>query len=71
MTVETGEIAPKDAAVWALERLPPEHQAGMALARRAYLDGGGDDWTQHRAQVEALADLLRHAIEQCGDAPGR
>jgi aminoglycoside 9-adenylyltransferase len=87
MTVETGDIAPKDvAADWALERLSPEHQAVMSLARRAYLEGnrlegnrlegsrlegGDDDWAQRMPQVEALAAFLRQAIEKCGEAPGR
>lgn len=68
MTLETGEIAPKNvAAVWALERLPAELQAEMALARRGYLEGsslegGGDDWSQRMPQVEALVDFLRRAI---------
>ncbi|UYG04526.1 aminoglycoside adenylyltransferase family protein [Halomonas sp. LR3S48] len=63
MTVETGEIAPKDvAAAWALERLPAELQTEMALARHAYLDGDGNDWPQRMPQVEALAGFLRRAI---------
>ncbi|MCE8011501.1 aminoglycoside adenylyltransferase family protein [Billgrantia desiderata] len=77
MTLETGEIAPKDvAATWALERLPPEHRATMALARRSYLQGdgsegerlegerpeGGDEWARRKRQVEALAAYLQRAI---------
>ncbi|QPP50215.1 MULTISPECIES: aminoglycoside adenylyltransferase family protein [unclassified Halomonas] len=63
MTLETGEIAPKDvAAAWALERLPAELQTEMALARRGYLDGDGGDWPQRMPQVEALAAYLRRAI---------
>lgn len=56
------------AAAWALERLPAEYRAEMALARHAYLDGGDDDWAQRMPQVEALPGFLRRAIEQCGDA---
>ncbi|MCE8021582.1 DUF4111 domain-containing protein [Halomonas sp. MCCC 1A11036] len=68
MTLVTGEIAPKDvAAAWALERLPPEHQAVMALARRGYLEGerlegSGEGWAQRKPQVEALAVYLQRAI---------
>nr|WP_240457625.1 aminoglycoside adenylyltransferase family protein [Halomonas socia] len=63
MTLETGEIASKDvAAGWALERLPPEHRDALALARRAYLEGGNDDWTQRIPQVEALAGFMQRAI---------
>ncbi|WP_206022246.1 aminoglycoside adenylyltransferase family protein [Billgrantia bachuensis] len=73
MTLETGEITPKDvAAAWALERLPAELQAEMALARRAYLGGNSlegnglegscDDWSQRMPQVEALVGFLRRAI---------
>ncbi|MFQ3786379.1 aminoglycoside adenylyltransferase family protein [Halomonas sp. A29] len=63
MTLETGEIAPKDvAATWALERLPLEHRATMALARRGYLAGGGEDWARRKPQVEALAAFLQRAI---------
>ncbi|MBD3897242.1 DUF4111 domain-containing protein [Halomonas sp. ML-15] len=65
MTLETGEIAPKDvAAAWALERLPQEFQAEMSLARWGYLAGDGDDWTQHMPQLEALVEFLRRAIER-------
>ncbi|MGQ4878591.1 aminoglycoside adenylyltransferase family protein [Billgrantia sp. LNSP4103-1] len=63
MTRETGEVAPKDvAAAWALARLPPEHRAAMTLARRAYLEGGGDDWASCMVQVEALVGFLRRVI---------
>ncbi len=72
MTLETGEIAPKDvAAAWALERLPLEHQGTMALARRGYLEGGGEGWTQRKPQVEGLSRFLQRAIEHCGDAADR
>lgn len=64
-TAETGEIVAKDvAAAWALRRLPEAQRPLLAMARRAYLEGGGDDWTPHMAQVEALAACLRRAIEQ-------
>lgn len=63
MTLETGEIAPKDvAATWALERLPPEHKASLGLARQGYLAGGGDDWSQRKPQVEALVGYMRRVI---------
>lgn len=63
MTLETGEIVPKDvAAAWALERLPQEFQAEMVLARHAYLAGGDEDWAPRMAQVEALAAFLQRAI---------
>lgn len=63
MTLETGEMAPKDvAATWVLARVPTEHQATMALARRGYLEGGGDDWAQREPEVQALAGFLRRAI---------
>lgn len=68
MTRETGEVVPKDvAALWALERLPPEHQAVMALARRAYLEGnslegGGDAWAYCTPQVDALVEFMRRII---------
>ncbi|MBA2780411.1 aminoglycoside adenylyltransferase family protein [Billgrantia kenyensis] len=63
MTLETGEIAPKDvAAAWAEERLPPDHQATMAMARRGYLAGGSEDWTQRKPQVETLVAYLQRAI---------
>ena len=63
MTLETAEIAPKDvAAAWALERLPQELQAEMALARQGYLAGGGDDWSQCKPQVETLVGFLQRAV---------
>ncbi|PAU75465.1 aminoglycoside adenylyltransferase family protein [Halomonas salipaludis] len=63
MTLETGQIASKDvAAAWALERLPPAHRDPLALARRAYLEGGGDDWALRMPQVEALVGCMQRAI---------
>ncbi|MDR5905617.1 aminoglycoside adenylyltransferase family protein [Franzmannia qiaohouensis] len=63
MTLETGQIAPKDeAAAWALERLPLEHRDALALARRAYLEGGGDDWAPRMSQVKALAGYMQRTI---------
>jgi aminoglycoside 9-adenylyltransferase len=64
-TAETGEIVPKDvAAAWALKRLPEALRPLLAMARQAYLEGGGDDWTPRMAQMEVLAAFMRLAIEQ-------
>ena len=55
LTVETGEIGPKDAAAdWALERLRPVHRAVLARARAIYYLGDED---------EAVQDDLRPRVD--------
>jgi len=67
LTVETGEIGPKDrAADWALERLPPEHREVLARARAIYLGEEGERWDDLRPRVRPYADhvageIRRHA----------
>lgn len=68
LTVETGEIGPKDrAADWALERLPPEHRAVLARARAIYLGDEGERWDDLRPRVRPYAEhvageIRRHAV---------
>ncbi len=65
VTLETGEIVPKDAAAaWAIPRLPHEHQPVLAHARAIYLDEvkGWDDAL--RARAAPLAEYLVSEIEQ-------
>ena len=67
LTVETGEIGPKDrAADWALERLPPEHCPVLARARAIYLGDEDERWDDLRPRVRPYADhvageIRRHA----------
>jgi Domain of unknown function (DUF4111) len=67
LTVEMGEIGPKDrAADWALERLPPEHCPVLARARAIYLGDEDERWDDLRPRVRPYADhvageIRRHA----------
>lgn len=64
VTLETGEIVPKDvAAEWVMGRLPPEHRAVMACAQAIYRDEvkGWDDGL--RSRVRPLAEYLVSEIE--------
>jgi predicted nucleotidyltransferase len=67
LTVETGEIGPKDrAADWALERLPQEHCPVLARARAIYLGDEDERWDDLRPRVRPYADhvageIRRHA----------
>jgi hypothetical protein len=63
LTVETGEIRPKDrAADWALERLPPEHRAVPARARAIYLGEEDEGWDDLRPRVRPYADYVAGEI---------
>ena len=65
VTLETGEIVPKDvAAEWAIARLPPAHRPVLARARAIYLDEvkGWDDAL--RARALPLAAYLVSEIER-------
>jgi streptomycin 3"-adenylyltransferase len=58
-TVVTGVIDRKDrAAEWALERMPPDHQAIMRRARAMYLGWQPDEWTGLEAEARATADYM-------------
>lgn len=64
MTAVTGEIRSKDAAAdWALARLPPEHSPLVRLARDAYRGDEADDWSGRGAELRALVQHMRAAIE--------
>ncbi|WP_141246973.1 aminoglycoside adenylyltransferase domain-containing protein [Halomonas salipaludis] len=43
-------------------RLPPAHRDALALARRAYLEEGSDDWALRMPRVEALVGCMQRAI---------
>jgi predicted nucleotidyltransferase len=65
VTLDTGEIVPKDvAAAWAIARLPQEHRPVLARARAIYLDEvtGWDDALRGRALP--LAEYLVREIER-------
>ncbi|GAA3142974.1 hypothetical protein GCM10010466_37440 [Planomonospora alba] len=66
-TLATGEIRPKDAADWALTRLPPEHRPVLEHARELYLtrryaEGGWSD--ELRARVRPHADAVLAEIDR-------
>lgn len=72
VTLETGEIVPKDvAAQRLLAGLPEPHRAVVELARRAYRgecrqNGAGDcrdDWAPLRDRVDAFVRHMAHEIE--------
>ena len=65
LTVETGEIGPKDgAADWAIERLPPEHRAVPARARAIYLGAEDERWDDLRPRVRPYADYVAGEIRR-------
>jgi predicted nucleotidyltransferase len=64
-TLETGEIAPKDAAAdWALERLPPEHREVLARARSIHLGEEEERWDDLRPRVRPYADHVAGEIRR-------
>lgn len=64
-TMETGEIGPKDAAaVWALERLPPEHRDVLTRARAIYLGEEDERWDDLRSRVRPYADYVAAEIDR-------
>jgi predicted nucleotidyltransferase len=63
-TVATGVIHSKDAAAdWALARLPEEHRAVLARARRCYLSGENERWDDLLPEVRKHAD---HVVAEIG-----
>lgn len=65
MTAVTGEIQPKDAAAeWAIARLPAEHAPLVELARDAYRGEVPDDWKGRGAELSALVQYMRAAIDE-------
>jgi predicted nucleotidyltransferase len=65
LTVETGEISPKDrAADWAFERLPEEHREVLARARAIYLGDEDDRWDDLRPRVRPFADHVSGEIRR-------
>jgi Domain of unknown function (DUF4111)/Nucleotidyltransferase domain len=65
LTVETGEIRPKDrAADWALERLPEEHRQVLARARAIYLGEEDERWDDLRPRVRPYADHVAGEIRR-------
>ena len=71
VTLETGEIVPKDvAAEWVLARLPEQHRPVLARARAIYLDEvkGWDDAL--RSQARPVAEYLEREIKKRHHTPG-
>jgi streptomycin 3"-adenylyltransferase len=65
LTVETGEIGPKDrAADWVLERLPEEHREVLARARAIYLGQEDERWDDLRQRVRPYADHVAGEIRR-------
>lgn len=63
-TLVSGEFVPKDvAAVWAESRLPEEHAAVLADARRAYLGLCEDTWNQWREARRTMCALYERVME--------
>jgi aminoglycoside 9-adenylyltransferase len=66
VTLATNEIVPKDvAAQWVLARLPPEQEAVLDLARRAYLGECSENWAQREKEVDAFVRYAQHALNAC------
>ena len=69
VTVDTGELWPKDAAAdWAMERLPAAHRSVLQPARDAYLGGEEPPWepASARASANELVRRIRAASAQAG-----
>jgi predicted nucleotidyltransferase len=65
LTVETGEIGPKErAADWVLERLPEEHSEVLARARAIYLGEEDERWDDLRPRVRPYADHVAGEIRR-------
>lgn len=63
ITVETGQIVPKDqAAVQLLARLSQRHRPALALAARAYLGEAVDVWTDLQQEARETAEYLSERI---------
>jgi hypothetical protein len=59
VTLETGEIVPKDdAAGRAMSVLPPGNRDLLEVARQGYLGHVADDWTQNRELTRETAERL-------------
>jgi len=62
-TIATGEIVAKDvAADWALQQLPPEHQAVVGRARGIYLGTTEDDLAGRRNSVREAIEWIEGQI---------
>ncbi|HET9853026.1 MAG TPA: aminoglycoside adenylyltransferase domain-containing protein [Candidatus Limnocylindrales bacterium] len=70
-TLETGIIGSKDeAAAWALERLPDDHEGVLNRARELYLDGADIDWTAAMPAAIATAEAMLARIERLSRSGG-
>jgi predicted nucleotidyltransferase len=62
-TLETGEFVPKDvAAEWAINRLPPEDAAVLAVARDGYTGERKDHWHTRKHALEHTVEGLRKRV---------
>ena len=65
LTLETGDIAPKDeAAAWLLDRLPQAHRSVLDTARGVYLGRSTDDLADKPGQVRAFVAHARQEIDR-------
>jgi streptomycin 3"-adenylyltransferase len=63
VTLDSGEIRPKDAAAdWVLRRLPDEHRAVLERARAVYLGDADDRWDDLAARVGPHAEHVVREI---------
>ena len=71
VTLETGEILPKDqAARRLLPGLPAPDRSVLALAAAGYLGEAVDDWAGDPGRAHATATDLAARIRSAGDGPG-
>lgn len=65
VTLTTGAIVPKDAAVDRIApELPPTHRSVLLQARDAYRGVVAEDWSRWQPQVAACADYLAQTLLQ-------
>ena len=71
VTLDSGEIRPKDAAAdWVLRRLPDEHRAVLERARAVYLGDADDRWDDLAARVGPHAEHVVREIRAAAAAVG-
>lgn len=64
-TVSTGLLYPKpEAANWAIEHLPKQHQAVMEQARDSCLGLVEEHWKGRQASIKPCADFMVAAVNQ-------
>jgi predicted nucleotidyltransferase len=71
VTIETGDIRPKDAAAdHVVDRLPPEERPALVHARAIYVGEAAEDWSDLQALVRPVAERLVGEIRRAAGEGG-